>query len=145
MMNYNPYSLEGKTILVTGASSGIGKATAIECSKIGAKVVLLGRNMERLNEALAECEGEGHVTIQFDLGELEKITELVDSLENLDGVVHCAGVNTKYLVKSINQGKIDELFHTNYYAPALMTQTMLKNKKLNKNASLVFISSRFKF
>ena len=137
----NPSSLEGKTILVTGASSGIGKSTAIECSKMGAKVILMGRNMERLNETLAECEGERHKTIQFDLENLELISSLVEGLENLDGVVHCAGVNTKYLVKSINQGKIDELFHTNYYAPALMTQTMLKNKKLNKNASLVFISS----
>lgn len=137
----NPFSLERKTILVTGASSGIGKATAIECSKMGAKVILLGRNTERLNETLAECEGEGHKVVQFDLGNLERISAICDDLENLDGVVHCAGVNTKYLVKSINQGKIDELFHTNYYAPALMSQTMLKNKKLNKNASLVFISS----
>lgn len=137
----NPFSLEGKSILVTGASSGIGKATAIECSKLGANVILLGRNEERLETALSECEGDGHKTIKYDLGDLDHIPELVDSIEILDGVVHNAGVNTKYLVKTINRDKIDELFHTNYYAPVLMTQLMLKNKKLNKNASLVFISS----
>ena len=56
---YNPFSLSGKTILVTGASSGIGRATAIECSKMGAVIVLTGRNQERLQETLALLEGQG--------------------------------------------------------------------------------------
>ena len=59
-MSYNPYSLEGKTILVTGASSGIGKATAIECSKLGARVVITGRDEARLQQTLSSLEGEGH-------------------------------------------------------------------------------------
>lgn len=138
---YNPFSLEGKTILVTGASSGIGKATAIECSRQGATVLLLGRNVERLNQTLSECDGTGNSVIQFDLSEIEKIPELLSLLPNLDGVVHNAGTNTKYLVKNINKEKINELFYTNYYAPALITQSLLKNKRFNKNASMVFISS----
>ncbi len=138
---YNPFSLEGKTILVTGASSGIGRATAIECSKVGSKVILLGRNRERLTQTMAECEGTGHSIIQFDLSDIENIVVLLNILPELDGIVHSAGVNTKYLVKSVNREKIDELMHTNYYAPALITQLLLKNKKLCKNASMVFISS----
>lgn len=135
------FSLKERTILVTGASSGIGKATAIECSKQGAKVILLGRDLQRLNLTLSECEGAGHQIIQFDLSEIDKLSGLVNSLPELDGVVHNAGVNTKYLVKNINREKIDELFYTNYYAPVLMTQLLLKGKKFKKSASMVFISS----
>lgn len=140
-MTDNPFSLEGKTILVTGASSGIGKATAVECSKYGATVLLLGRNIPRLEESLSECIGNGHKIIQFDLSDLDGIPRLLEQLPELDGVVHSAGVNTKYLVKNINREKIDELLYTNYYAPALLTQQLLKNKKFCKNASMVFISS----
>lgn len=137
----NPFSLEGKTILVTGASSGIGRASAIECSRVGAKVILLGRNSERLIQAKAECEGTDHSIIQFDLSDIDNIHGLINLLPDLDGVVHSAGVNTKYLVKNLNRDRIDELMHTNYYAPALITQLLLKNKKFRKNASMVFISS----
>lgn len=137
----NPFSLTNKTILVTGASSGIGKATAIECSKAGAKVVLWGRNKERLSQAMSECEGGGHSIIQFDLSDVDNISGLSEVLPELDGVVHSAGVNTKYLVKNVNRERIDELMHTNFYAPALITQQLLKRKKLSKNASMVFISS----
>lgn len=140
-MNNSVFSLDGKTILVTGASSGIGQATAIACSKAGAKVILLGRNLERLNETLASCEGNGHSVIQYDLNNLDDLTETFNDIPELDGVVHNAGVNTKYLVKNLSKEKLDHIFHTNYYAPVLMTQLFLKKKKLKKNASLVFISS----
>ena len=62
-MAFNPYSLEGKTVLVTGASSGIGKATAIACSRLGAHVIVSGRNSERLQETFSELDGEGHLQI----------------------------------------------------------------------------------
>lgn len=137
----NPFSLEGKTILVTGASSGIGRASAIECSRVGAKVILLGRNSERLLQTKEECEGSDHSIIQFDLSDIDNINGLIKMLPDLDGIVHSAGVNTKYLVKNLNRDRIDELMHTNYYAPALITQLLLKNKKFRKNASMVFISS----
>ena len=138
---HNPFSLEGKTILVTGASSGIGRATAIECSEAGAKVILLGRSVERLNETLANCVGENHCLIQCDLADLDSFSEKFSNIPELDGIVHNAGVNTKYLVKNLSKEKIDGIFHTNYYAPVLMTQMFLKKKILKKNASLVFVSS----
>ena len=77
---YNPYSLEGKTILVTGASSGIGRTTAIECSKMGARVVVTARNEERLKETLSTLEGEGHQMILADLGKEEDLDKLVSEL-----------------------------------------------------------------
>lgn len=137
----NPFSLEGKTILVTGASSGIGRATAIECSKVGAAVILLGRNQERLNETLSACEGTGHQVIQCDLADISSLQEKLDAIPELDGIVYNAGVNTKYLVKNLTQEKIDEIFHVNYYAPVLMTQMFLKKKRMKRNSSIVFISS----
>lgn len=140
-MQYSIFSLKEKTILVTGASSGIGRATAIECSKAGAKVLLLGRNADRLNETLSNCDGEGHSIIQCDLADLDSFSENFSNIPELDGVVHNAGVNTKYLVKNLSKEKIDGIFHTNYYAPVLMTQLFLKKKVLKKNASLVFVSS----
>ena len=90
---YNPYSLEGKTILVTGASSGIGRATAIECSKMGAKVVVTARNEERLKQTLETLEGEGHQMILCDLTNEENLNALVENTPLLDGLVCNAGIN----------------------------------------------------
>ena len=77
---YNPFSLVGKTILITGASSGIGRATAIECSKLGATCVITGRNEERLNETLSQMAGEGHRSIVADITTQEGIDLLVEKV-----------------------------------------------------------------
>ena len=97
-MAYNPYSLEGKTILVTGASSGIGQATAIECSKLGAKVIVTARNPERLQETFDQLVGEGHRQIIADISKEEDICSLVEQVPVLDGVVNNAGVAGTSLV-----------------------------------------------
>ena len=91
-MSYNPYSLEGKTIFVTGASSGIGQSTAIECSKLGAKLIITGRNIERLQQTFDLLEGEGHIQIAGDLTVEEEMNAIVDSLPKLDGFVNNAGI-----------------------------------------------------
>ena len=137
----NPFSLKDKIILVTGASSGIGRATAIECSRCGAQLILLGRNKDRLKETLLACESGNHMMIQCDLLDLESIGEHLKDIPELNGVVHSAGINPKSLIKKISKTKIDNIFHTNYYAPALITQHLLKSKKLKKESSIVFISS----
>lgn len=114
---YNPFSLEGKNILVTGASSGIGRSSAIECSKAGARIILVGRNLERLNETLSNCVGEGHSLIQCDLADLDSLQEIFSNITELDGVVHNAGVNTKYLVKNLSRRRLME-----YFTPIIMLQ-----------------------
>lgn len=140
-MNYNPYSLEGKTILVTGSSSGIGRTTAIECSKMGAKVVLTARNEERLKETLAMLEGEGHQYIVADLGKEEEIDSLVEQMPVIDGLVNNAGFNVMQLVPFIKSEDVARVFDVNLLAPVLLTHKIVKKKKIGKESSIVFTSS----
>lgn len=88
-INYNPFSLKGKTILVTGASSGIGKETAISCSKMGAKVIITARNDVRLEETFQALEGKGHIKIKADLTNPDELDRLVKEIEVIDGLVLC--------------------------------------------------------
>ncbi len=138
---YNPYSLDGKTILVTGASSGIGRATAIECSKMGAKVVITARNEEKLKETLASLEGEGHQMICFDLNETEKLDEFVAQLPALQGFVSNAGTNKMAPVTFIKEDDLIDVFKVNTLSPILLLRLLLKKKKLEKASSVVFTSS----
>ena len=137
----NPYSLEGKTILITGASSGIGKTTAIECSKLGANVIITGRSVERLNDTFSKLEGQSNLQIVADLIEEEDIATLVNQIPDLDGLFLCAGITDTTPVKFINKEKILNVFNINYIAPILLVKLLLSKKKIKKAASLVFMSS----
>lgn len=141
MINYNPFSLEGKTILVTGASSGIGRATAIECSKMGATVVLTARNEERLNETLSMMEGEGHSIIPADLTEEEQIMELVMAVPQLDGLVFSTGMLDIKPIKFYSSKATNRICNTNVFSAIYLVRDLLKKHKINSKASLVFISS----
>ena len=140
-MSYNPYSLEGKTILITGASSGIGRATAIECSRMGAKCVITGRNEERLNDTFEHLEGEGHMLYVADLTNQADIDLLVDAIPNLDGLVNNAGVGKGSPISFYNEKDLESVFKTNVFAPMLITKALLRKKKMNKYSSIVFTSS----
>lgn len=140
-MNYNPFSLGGKTILITGASSGIGRATAIECSKLGAHVVITGRDAARLQETFDQLEGEGHQQIIADLTNPEALEQLVAETPQLDGLVNNAGIGYNKPMAFIKQSDLDAMFDTNTFAPVMLTKLMAKKKKLNKGASIVFTSS----
>lgn len=139
--HYNPFSLKGKTILVTGASSGIGRGIAVTCSKMGATVVLGGRNETRLNETLSEMEGDGHVLAVADLTKKEELEKMVDILPKLDGIVHCAGIGQRILCKQLKESDVDNVMDMNFKAPVLLQTEILKKKKINKGASIVFIAS----
>ena len=138
---YNPFSLIGKTILVTGASSGIGRATAIECAKMGAQVVLTARNEERLQATLAEMPGNDHLMIPADLTDETTIRNLADKVLDLDGVVFCAGKSQFKPIQALKSEDIQDIFATNYTAPVLLTKALLKERKLVKSSSLVYIAS----
>lgn len=140
-VNYNPFSLEGKTILVTGASSGIGKTTAVECSKMGAKLVITGRNEERLNQTLGELEGESHLALIGDLTSSEDIKNLVASMPELDGIVYNAGVGITVPLAFIKDEDLYRIFETNLFATMRLNKDLLRKKKIRKSASIVFTSS----
>lgn len=137
----NPFSLSGKTILVTGASSGIGRGIAIACADMGAQLILTGRNVARLQETLAHLEGEGHRYISAELTDTKERTALVEQLPPLHGVVHCAGVGSRVPCKMITQEDIDYVLKPNTEAPMLLQAELLAEKKLQKSASVVIIAS----
>jgi NAD(P)-dependent dehydrogenase (short-subunit alcohol dehydrogenase family) len=137
----NPFSLEGKTILITGASSGIGRGIAIVCSQMGANVVLNGRNHQRLQETYSMLVGQGHMFLEADLTIQSDICFLVERLPKLDGVVHCAGVGLRKLCRQIVEADIDYVMNANFKAPVMLQSELLAKKKINKGASIVFISS----
>lgn len=138
---YNPYSLVGKTILITGASSGIGRATAIECSKLGATCIITGRNEERLNETLSQMVGEEHKIVIADISTQEEIDFLVENSPSLDGLVNNAGISFNRPIKFYKQEDLERIFQTNAFAPMLLVKSLLKKKKLNDYGSIVFTSS----
>lgn len=139
---FNPFSLLRKTILVTGASSGIGKAIAIACAKMGATMIVTGRNVERLNETFSLMPKGNHKAIYADLTKAEDIDALVTELPKLDGLVQCAGVGSRVLCKSITKEDIQHVFLPNVEAPILLQTAILEKKIINKSASIVFIASR---
>lgn len=140
-MDYNPFSLSGKTILITGASSGIGRAIAIECSMLGAQVIITGRNESRLTETLSILKGGHHQYIVCDLNDKNQVSAMINSLPQLDGFVANAGCNRRMLCQFIKEDNLDVVMQTNLISPILLTKALLKGKKINKEASIVFTSS----
>ena len=143
-INYNPFSLEGKKVLVTGGSAGIGKATAIECSKLGASVIITGRNVKRLQETiqmLDQSEGQQHQYIVADFISQDAVSTILDAIPTIDGLVNNAGINKILPIQFVNETELMTTLQTNMIAPILLTQALLKKKKINKGGSIVFVSS----
>mgnify|MGYP004449510293 FL=1 len=138
---YNPYNLTDKTILVTGASSGIGRATAIECSKLGAKLIITARNEERLKATLDALEGEGHQMILAELSDSEAIEALVNELPKIDGFSCNAGVANTQPIPFYKEEEIERIFKINTFSMMMLTKFLVKKKKLNKGASIVYTAS----
>ncbi len=132
--------LNGKNILITGASSGIGKQAAIQASEMGATIIACGRNENELNE-LKKIIGSKCNLFTGDLTNSNNITKLVSEIEKIDGLVHSAGIVSPVPAKFIAQKHIDEIFQINFNAPVLLTSALLQKNKINANSSIVFISS----
>ena len=140
-MSYNPFTLEGKTILVTGASSGIGKATAILCSKLGGSVIITGRNENRLRETLSQMEGNNNYHVVVDLSSAEGLNSLVEEVSELDCLVNNAGINKILPIQFVNEHELMNTMQINAISPILLTQKLIKKKKVKKGGSIVFVSS----
>ena len=140
---YNPFSLRGKTILVTGASSGIGRATAIECSRLGAALVLTGRNEKALQETKEQLAdlGNGHSIFVADLMNEDACEDLVSRLPLLDGFVSNAGIGKMLPLQFYSLEVLDEVFRINCFSPMLLLKLLVKRKRLKNNSSVVFTAS----
>lgn len=141
MAVFNPFSLQGKIILVTGASSGIGRGIAVTCSKMGASVILNGRNQTKLSATLEELAPGNHKIIAADLTNTESICKMVGELPVLDGVVHCAGIGQRVLCKLATEKDVDSVMDANFKGPVLLQTELLKQKKIKKGSSIVFVAS----
>lgn len=137
----NPFSLEGKTLLVTGSSSNIGRKIAVRCSEMGGKIIVVARDEERMKATVAELDGEGHKYYAVDLSDAESIANLIEEVPILDGVVLCAARFDSTPVKNIKRELVQDMFNTNTFANFDIIQKLLKKKKINKGGSIVFISS----
>jgi len=133
-------NLQGKTILVTGASAGIGSAVAKLCSDLGAKVCITGRNMDRLMEVSKQLNIESEL-FQADLTLEKELDDLVKALPCIDGWVHCAGIIEPFPIKFIQSKHIKSMFTINFDSACLLTSKLMQLKKINPGASFVFISS----
>ena len=140
-MLFNPFSLEGKNILVTGAASGIGRATAVESSRMGAKVIVVDRNEEPLNATLHQLEGNGHQMIVADMSVQEDINALVEKCPVLDGLLNNAGTGISKPVSYLKLEDLEYVLKTNLFGAASLTKGLLRKKKLAKGSSIVFTSS----
>ena len=138
---YNPYSLEGKTVLLTGASSGIGQATAIECSKLGAKVIITARNEERLDENLNALEGDGHRKIVADLTIEEDLKKVVEDAGRLNGLVLSAGRGYSRPIPFCSREEFNNVMEINFFSSVELMRLLLKKRNIVKGSSIVFVSS----
>ncbi|HYG53385.1 MAG TPA: SDR family oxidoreductase [Flavobacteriales bacterium] len=134
-------TLSGKTVLITGASSGIGNQVAIECSRQGATVIVTGRNKNRLQATFDQLEGNNHSLITANLTNEDELKKFVEQLPKLNGLVHCAGVLHTYPIKFLNQQKIRETFSANFDMAVMLVAQLSTQKKIEKGASFVFMSS----
>lgn len=142
MENYNPFSLERKTVLITGAAGGIGRATAIECAKLGASLLLTDINEEGLKTTLSLLKSqENHRYVVANLTIDEEIDKLVGEIDKLDGFVSNAGVTKPAPVKFVNRMDLERIMSINAMAPMYLTQRLLRKKKFSKNSSIVFTVS----
>lgn len=141
MAEYNPFSLKNKTILVTGASSGIGRSVAVECSRMGATVLLTARNEQKLLKTLSLMSDGGHRYYLKDLSCSEEVELLAKEVGKIDGLINNAGFTTTLPVQFITGEKLQAILDVNTVAPIMLLSKLVKNKSLSKGASVVFITS----
>jgi NAD(P)-dependent dehydrogenase (short-subunit alcohol dehydrogenase family) len=136
-----PFVVEGKSILVTGAASGIGRATALLCAKMGAMVTITDLNEEQLKATFDSLEGDGHQMVVANLTNNDDLQRLIDALSKLDGLVCNAGIIKTILAQFAEKSDIERILSINTIAPIYLTKLLLENKKIKKEASIVYTSS----
>lgn len=141
MHQFNPFTLEGKTILVVGASSGIGREIAIECSKMGAQLIISARNADKLKSCLDEMSGDNNRYIPCDITKQEDLSTLIEQIPKIDGLVVTAGKSFTQPVQFATREMFDDVYNLNLFANIEVVRFIFKKKKINKEGSIVFLSS----
>lgn len=140
-MTRDPFSLDGRRILVTGGSSGLGRAIAQACAARGATVVVNGRDGTRLAETLASLGDGAHASIAADLVEPAGRESVVAACGTVDGVVHSAGISRLSPIRLATPQHVSDVWKINYEAPTLLTQRLLAKNQVAQNGSILFLSS----
>lgn len=140
-MSYNPFSLENKVILVVGASSGMGRKIALDCSKMGAKVIVSSRNESKLNELVSEMETGDHQVIAADITKQDDVEKLVSTVPNIDGLVISSGIAFTSPIPFCTRDKLNKVFDLNFFAYIELVRLLYKKKKINKGGSIVLFGS----
>lgn len=135
------FDLTGKHVLVTGAASGIGRCVAVEASKLGANLILVDLNEKGLQETLSMLAEGIHSIQKCDLTSTEERDTLVSRVDKLDGIVNCAGIGMTLPFKFCTEKELGRIMNINFFGPIYLVQSLTKNKKINKNASIVYMSS----
>lgn len=142
---YNPMDLSGRLMLVTGASAGIGRATAVMLSRLGARVILNGRDAARLEETAARLAGDGHATAAFDLSDLEAVPGWVKALTAahgpLDGIAHCAGIQTLRPIRIFSAEFFDSVMRANLGSALALARGLRQKGCHAERAAMALISS----
>ncbi|MGE8398597.1 MAG: SDR family NAD(P)-dependent oxidoreductase [Burkholderiales bacterium] len=136
-----PFSLQGKTILVTGASSGIGRQTAINCAQHGANVVITGRDASRLEETFTQLKGAGHARMTADLTSAADRENLLNLTPSIHGLVHCAGQQKHCPIRQLSEQAMTDMYAINFLAPVMLTQRLLHTNAIATSGSIIFLLS----
>lgn len=136
-----PFSMVDKTVLVTGASSGLGRHIAVTLARRGARLVITGRDVERLRATYADLPGNGHVQVVADLTLAADRDRLVQAAGSLNGVVHCAGLQKHCPVRQLSESLMTEMYQVNFLAPIMLTQRLLQASAVAQQGSIIFMLS----
>lgn len=137
----SPFSLQGKTVLVTGASSGLGRHTALTCARMGASVIVTGRDVLRLQETYDQLSGDGHIQVQADLTQAADREHLVQASKSINGLVHCAGKQKLCPIRQLSESDMTDIYNVNFLAPLMLTQRLLQANVIATQGSIVFLLS----
>lgn len=138
---HDPFSLQGRTVLVTGASSGLGRQIAISCAGRGATIVAAGRDSQRLKQTLDQLQGDGHQAIQAELTDAQERAALVSAAPRIDGLVHCAGKQMLSPIRQLRESLMNEMYAIHFLAPVMLTQQILQTGKMAAGGSIIFMLS----
>lgn len=137
----NSFSLHGKTILITGASSNLGRQIAVQCAKRGANLVITGRNAERLQKTYDQLPCGEHTQVLADLTRASDRSQIIKATSLVHGLIHCASQRKFVAINDLTEQLMTEMYSINFLAPLMLTQQLLHAKHIAEKGSIIFMIS----